>query len=644
MPRLWRFLPRRSERIALVVGSWKLGVALLLMCGCRHTGREVTFNKDVAPILFEHCATCHRPGQEAVPFPLLSYADVKDRADKIARATGTRHMPPWLPESGDPPFVGERHLRPEHLATIQEWVRQGAIEGVAGDLPAAPVFPNDWQLGQPDLVVTMPRPYTHRPGDHDVFRNVVLQTRTVGVRYVRAVEFRPGQAPIHHAIIRVDRTAESRARDGADGEPGFDGMAALNVQNPDGHFIGWAPGRGPIVAPDGMPWRLDAGSDLVIELHLLHGKASVPVKPVVGLYFTDTPPVHAPVMVVMGTKAIDIPPGERGYVVTDTYVLPVDVTLLSVYPHAHYLGKEMSVRAALPDGSSRRLLHIRQWDFHWQQDYRYVTPVALPRGTSITMRYTYDNSADNAANPHHPPRQVTWGPQSSDEMGNLGLQLLPASAADGTMLAKAFLGREARDNVLGAEIRVRHAPDDAHQRAWLGSSYLEVGRVADAIAHLEIAVRLDPQSAQAHNFLGGALLAAHRTDEALGHLRRAAALAPADAHLQFNLGKALATAGRPADAAERFERVIVLHPHFADAYQELGALLFAHGRLHEALVHLQRAVELAPDSATAHSDFGGALAEAGRIDQARGHLQRALQLDPGYGPARENLARLPKQR
>ena len=578
-----------------------------------------------------------------MPFPLLTYADASARAEKIARATQTKRMPPWLPDRSEPAFIGERGLPADAIALIQRWASTGAAEGPAAALPAPPSFPTDWQLGQPDLVLSMPRPYTHAPGSHDVFRNVVLRTPGDGPRFVRAVEFRPGKAPIHHAIIRIDRTPASRGRDGADGQPGFDGMAALNVQNPDGHFIGWAPGRGPIVAPDGMPWRLDAGSDLVIELHLLHGRTAVAVQPSVGLYFTGTPPAKAPVMLVMGTKAIDIPPGARDYTIADRYVLPVDLELLSVYPHAHYLGRDMTVRATLPGGESKPLLHIPRWDFHWQQDYRYRTPVVLPAGTAIEMRYRYDNSEDNPANRQRPLRRVIWGPQSSDEMGNLGLQVLPRSPADRTVLEKAFAEREARDNVPGAEIRVREHPGDPHERTWLGSSYLEVGRIPEAITQLQTAVRLDPRSAQAHNFLGGALLAAGRKADALRHLRTAASLAPRDAHLQFNVAKALAASGQPADAAERFERALALDPAFAAAHQELGALLFAYNRLAEALVHLHRAVELAPDSAGAHSDLGGALAEARRFDEAETHLRRALEIDPAHGPARENLSRLPRR-
>jgi Tfp pilus assembly protein PilF len=551
-------------------------------------------------------------------------------------------MPPWLPDEGEPSFVGARRLSASQIDTIARWAKAGAPEGESSERRDPPVFRDDWQLGRPDLVLSLPRPYTRKPGHHDVFRNIVLPLPAGASRLVRAVEFRPGTAPIHHAIIRVDRSGESRRRDGEDGEPGFDGMAALNVQNPEGHFIGWAPGRGPIVAPDGMPWRLEPGSDLVVELHLLHGTQTVAVQPTVGVYLTDRPPSASPVMVVMGTKAIDIPAGDKNYAIEDSFVLPADVTLLSVYPHAHYLGKEMRVEATLPDGRTVRLLLIRRWDFHWQQDYRYVTPVSLPRGTRIAMRFTYDNSEENPANPSSPPRPVTWGPQSSDEMGNLGLQLL-AAPGDRARLTRAFAEREARDNVRGAEIRVEHAPDDPGERTWLGSSYLEVGRTADAIAQLEIAVRQRPDAVQARNFLGGAYLAAGRRKDAVAELQMAVKLAPRDAHLHFNLGKALAAAANPQAAADRFARAIALDPRFGQPHQELGALLFSHGRGPEALPHLQRAVELMPESAPAHSDLGGALAEAGRFHEAAVHLRRALELDPGYAPARENLARFPRR-
>ena len=348
-------------------------------------------------------------------------------------------------------------------------------------------------------------------------------------------------------------------------------------------------------------------------------------------------------MMKMGDVAIDIPPGRSDYAIADRYVLPVDVKVLSLYPHAHYLGREMEVRATPPGGTARTLLHIKRWSFHWQQDYRYVSPVTLPRGTTIDMRFTYDNSDGNADNPHHPPVRVTSGPRSTDEMGNLLLQIVPASAEDRRRLLDDLAARDRTRNVAIAEARVQSAAS-AENLTFLGSSYVDAGRVADGIAALERALALDSGSARALNELGGALLKAGRTQDAVRHFKRAAGVSPDDPYLQFNLGKALAAAGSGSDAVRAFQRALALNPDFADAHDELGVLLFAAGRLDEAIAHLRKAVDLAPESAVAHSDLGGALAQAGRRDEALQHIRRALALDPGNTAAQENLARLTRGR
>jgi tetratricopeptide (TPR) repeat protein len=628
--------------------------ALIVVAACKRpppppavsttsSGPAPTFNKDVAPILFERCAPCHRPGQ-GTPFTLLSYADVKPRSDKVAKATQSHHMPPWLPDPIEPAFAGERRLRDDQIAVIARWASAGAPEGDPRDLPAPPAFPEGWQLGQPDLVITPPRPFVLQPQDENVFRNLVVRVPLTADRFVRAVEFRPGTAPVHHAVVHLDRTAMSRRRDGADGQPGFDGMGAMGTQEPDGHFVGWAPGRGPILSAEGMPWRLDRGTDIVLELHLIPGKRPIAVQPALALYFAPAAPSTTPLMLRMGSKAIDIPAGARDYAITDTYQLPVDVDLLSVYPHAHFLGREMQVIATLPDGAARPLLRIRHWSFHWQQDYRYVRPVPLPRGTTIAMRFTYDNSDENDDNPRHPPVNVTAGQRSTDEMGNLLLQVVPHSIADRARLVRDFAWREVLANVAGAEMLVRHNPDNAENQVFLGSSYVDAGRLADGIPHLEYGLRLDPRSAKAHNELGGALMKQSRLPEALAQFRQAVALAPRDDRMIYNLGKALVALGQPAEAAREFERALAVNPDLAEAHDELGVLLFSRGRVPEAVARLKRAVELAPDSAIFRSDLGGALAEMGKTDEALQHLRRALEIDPDYAPARENLARLGKSK
>jgi Flp pilus assembly protein TadD len=619
-----------------------VAVCAVVATQCSRPSPEIsrpTFTATIAPILYEHCVTCHSPGQSA-PFSLLTYADAQPRASLVAGAVQSRLMPPWLPDHVDPTFVGERRLTDDQIALIQQWARTGAPEGDPRSLPTPPAISSAWQLGPPDLIASPARPYPLVPGPHDVYRNLVIRLAVPGTRYVRAMEFRPGDAPVHHAVIRIDTQRLSRADDGADGEPGFDGMAATGVQDPDGHFLGWAPGRGPIVAPDNLPWVLTEGSDLVIELHLMPGAAPVAVQPTIGLFFTDRAPAKSPVMLVMGSKAIDIPAGAPEYTIEDRYTLPVDVEVLSVYPHAHYLGREMDARAVAPDGATRPLIHIRQWSFSWQQDYRFVAPIALSQGTTIVMTYSYDNSAGNKKNPHQPPRRVTWGPQSHDEMGNLGVQVVTRSPGDSARLVESFARHAAAIDVAGGEALVKADPQSASHAALLGISYVRAGRFADAIPQLERALRLDPRQAPTENYLAGALLAIGDGRAALAHFRRATALNPQDAHLHYNLAKVLADAGQPREALAEFTRALVLNPEFAEAHQQVGALLFSANRLGEALPHLQRAVELRPGSADAHADLGGALAEAGRRDEALVHLQRAVALDPGNQTARENLARL----
>lgn len=599
----------------------------------------MTFNKDIAPILFANCAPCHRPG-EVAPFSLLTFADAVKHADTVAKETRARHMPPWLPEPGEFPIVGERRLRDDQIDAIQRWVKGGQAEGSPADLLAAPTWIEGWQLGRPDAVLAPERPFTANPSTEDIYRNLVLRTSLKSGAFVRAVEFKTNGAPIHHAVIRVDPTQASRRRDGADGQPGFDGMAWGTVQDPDGHFIGWAPGRGPILAPEGMPWRLDRGADLVIELHLIPSKKRLVIQPTVGLFFTDTPPVRTPVTVKMSSKVIDIPAGQHDYDVTDTYELPVAVDLMGLYPHAHYLGKEMRVTAALPGGAVKSLLHIKEWSFHWQQDYRYAAPIPLPAGTKVTMRYTYDNSDENLENPHHPPVRVVIGPKSTDEMAELGLQLLPKSRADAAQLVDSFAARDNLANVAMGELRVRQAPANAEYQAFLGASYVEVGRFADAIAPLEAALRLDDRSATAHNDLGTALMVVGRLDDALAHFRRAVTLAPRDERMPFNLGNALGRASRRDEAAAAYQRALAINPDFPDAHVNLGSLLSSRGRYKDALPHFERAVELVPESPFMQNNLGSALAALGRFPEAVRHVRRALELRSDYAPALENMRRL----
>lgn len=618
---------------------------LILAPACSHApspGAPVpTFNRDVAPIVYAQCSGCHRPGQIA-PFSLLTYGDVRARAAEIVRAVESREMPPWLPESEAGRFSGARRLSDADIATIRDWAEHGAEEGRAESAPSPPAMTGTaWQLGTPDIVVTLPSAYTLPAGASDVFRNFVVPVPLSSTAFVRGVEFHPGVAhAVHHAVVGVDASGESRRLDAADPDPGYEGMLSDEFHSPDGHFVGWTPGRTPSLEPSGRAWRLEPGTDLVVQMHMLPGADAVALRPEIGLYLADGPPATVPFMVKLTSTDIDIAPGDSSYVVEDSYTLPVDVDLVSVYPHAHYLAREIRATATRPDGSSQSVLLIRNWDFHWQEFYRFESPVPLSRGTTLSMRITYDNSAEHQRHAGESPRRVLYGPRSSDEMADVWLQVIARAPGDLRELARDFVDRQRAARIRAAEQAVRRTSHDAAAYNVLGTRYVAAGRMREAIDAFTEALAIAPSNAEASNNLGTTLVAAGRPAEALPHLRLAAAARPRDARVPFNLGNALRDAGRPAEARRAFERAIAIDSGNAEAHNNLAVLAGASGDYRTALTHLEQALAIRETYPEAHHNIGLALAALGRTDAALVHVRRAIELRPDYAQARETLAEL----
>jgi hypothetical protein len=327
-----------------------------------------TFADDIAPIVYEHCAFCHHSTQPgalcgANAFSLLSYQDVKQRAPEIARVTRDRSMPPWLPEPGYGDFVDGHRLSDAQVQLISEWVRNGAPEGVASETPPAPQFTDGWQLGKPDLILQAERPLSVPSSGPDVFWNFVFSPSLKTTRYVRAIEVSPGSdlSLIHHANVILDPMHSAR-RMGSDPGTGFPGMDLSVERSPldiPSHFLFWKPGGAPWTEPDGLAWRLDPGTDLVLNAHFMPIGTPQQAKPSIALYFTDKPPDRFPMLIELeNDDALDIPPGGRDFPVSDDFLLPRDVDVLAVYPHAHYLGHVMEGYATLPDGQRKWLIRI----------------------------------------------------------------------------------------------------------------------------------------------------------------------------------------------------------------------------------------------------------------------------------------------
>jgi len=411
-----------------------VSTAVLSACNIAPQQRDsakVTFTGTIAPILYEHCIECHRPG-EIAPFSLLSYADAARRGAGIAEATATRFMPPWQPAHGYGDFVGERRLNQDEIDQISVWVESGMPEGDPAQLPSVPRFSDEWQLGEPDLVLRMPAGFELPAGGSDVYRNFVLPIGLEEDKWIRAVELRPGaRAAAHHALFAYTEPGSFSSRDGADGQPGFGGSMAVGFvpgQGNSGSLGGWAVGGKAMTFPEGGEVALPAGTDFLLQMHFHPTGKPALERALVGLYFADAPPDKAmaslelPALFGFGA-GIDIPAGESRYMIQDNFTLTADVKVYSVWGHAHFLGKALKVEATLPDGAITPLLWIPDWDFNWQEIYQYTEPVLLPAGTRVEATLWYDNSSTNSRNPHRPPQRVQWGLESVDEMGTIGLLL-----------------------------------------------------------------------------------------------------------------------------------------------------------------------------------------------------------------------------
>jgi len=377
---------------------------------------SVTYAHDIAPILYRNCTVCHRAG-EVAPFTLASYADARKRARQIALVTQGRVMPPWKADSHGE-FQDERRLTDGQIALLQTWADKGTPEGKASQEPPVPHFPAGWALGQPDMIVTPPRPYTVEAEGRDVYRCYVIPTDFAEDRYVSAVDVHPGnRAVVHHTLVYVDtggtaRRLEAKSQDGSPGYQEGGGIGFL----PAGMLGGWAPGSMARRLPADTGILLPKGADIVLEVHYHKDGKPETDQTQVALYFNQgvvARPMH---IFPLANTHLRIPPGDKDYALRASLPVIFDATLLTIFPHMHVLGRRMTVTATLPDGTTKPLIDVPDWDFNWQGFYAYKQPVRLPAGSRVDLVAHYDNSEGNPRNPTSPPKLVAWGEQTTDEM------------------------------------------------------------------------------------------------------------------------------------------------------------------------------------------------------------------------------------
>lgn len=584
-----------------LLGALSLALVLGASAHRRSTSPPpVTFNRDIAPIVFQYCSPCHRPG-EAAPFSLLNYQDTAKFAAQIAVITRRRIMPPWLPAPSDLKFSGELRLSDEQIALFQAWADEGLPEGDPRDLPSPPQFTPGWQLGKPDVVLRARKPYQLSARGADNYWNFIFPTDFKTTRWVRAIEIRPGEKRVvHHANILIDRLHSSRTQEKhpGDGFPGMELRIESESFDPDSHIFFWKPGSLPHVEPEGLALRLDPGDDLVLNTHLQPSGKLETIEPSIGIYFTDKPATQFPMLLeLQNDKALDIPPDDANFEVTEDFLLPTEIALLAIYPHAHYLGKDLLVVARLPDGSSKTLIHIARWDLNWQAVFYYDSAVILPAETRISMRYIYDNSAANTANPFHPPQRVQGGNRSTDEMAHLWLQVLPHGDAVRPDQARLML-----EEALSRH-DVSRDPGDFTAQYNLAAMLQARSDFAEALPHFQAAVELRPTDAIANNALAACLLALGNPSAALPPLLLAIQNKPDYFSARYNLGNAYASVGKFDEAVVQFAEAVRLHPSDSMAEANLGAALAESGQLSDAEAHLERALKLNPQNSVALDDL-----------------------------------------
>lgn len=392
---------KRKLVFSLIVSA-ALAVSLLMLPSIsanesetKSAPKEVTFNKDIAPIFFKSCAECHRQG-EIAPFSVMSYKDVRPWAKSIKEQVVGKVMPPWHADPHFGEWVNDRRLSQADIDKIVAWVDGGSKEGEAKDLPPAPKFEAGWNIGKPDETFSIPEQKIPAEGVVP-YLYVKVPTNFTEDRWVTAAELRStGREAMHHVIVFVQDPKSPTRTDG-------------NL------LAGFAPGEQPAKFPEGYAKKVPAGATLYFQLHYTPtGKATTDVTTIGLKYAKETPKHQVLTRPVLNTGFV-IPAGANNHEVKSFYTFSEDTHITSFMPHMHLRGKDFEVKAHFPDGTSKILLSVPKYDFNWQTYYVPKEPVTIPKGTKIECTAHYDNSTANKFNPD-PTKDVRWGDQTWEEM------------------------------------------------------------------------------------------------------------------------------------------------------------------------------------------------------------------------------------
>jgi hypothetical protein len=389
---------------------------------------EITFYKDVYPILQTNCAGCHRPG-EIGPMPLRSYSEVRPWAKAIKQAVILRKMPPWFADRTLGHFRNDPSLSEKQIETLAGWADGGALEGDSKEAPEPRTYVEGWNIGSPDFVVEMPKAYEMPATGTVEYTYIIVPSGLTEDRWITAAEYRPeNRGVVHHASVWA-RPPESRwlrqyptgeffvpkeqIRTATSPRPAATTNAGATLL--DLRIASYVPGRSDKKLPDGYGVLIPAGSDIVFQLHYTSNGKTGTDRSRVGFVFAKTPPQKRVLSVAAFNDSFVIPPATADYAVSGSVELNVDAELLEVSPHMHLRGKSVTLSAQYPTNHREELLRVPNYDFNWQLFYRLDDAKSLPKGTVLKADAVFDNSANNPHNPD-PKAEVRWGDQSWEEM------------------------------------------------------------------------------------------------------------------------------------------------------------------------------------------------------------------------------------
>jgi hypothetical protein len=396
-----------------------------------------TYTKDVAPILFKNCTSCHRPG-EIAPMSLLTYEDVRPHAKDIRDEVSEGHMPPWHADAPKGTFLNERGLTDAEKKVLIAWANTGATRGDPKDLPPAPVYPEGWAIGKPDVVFEMQEDYEVPAEGVIEYEYFYLPTNFTEPKWIQAIELRPGNREVVHHALAFYRAAPDMKRPPVL-QPNREQMVLpprasrgsrpqREDRTPSRVLATYAPGTNPQVLRPGTAIRLEPGGVIELQMHYTANGKAARDRTKVGLLFSKVPSPREVRVFHFMNGTLTLPAGAPDTRVDADITFVSDAVIWGIFPHTHVRGKKWEYVLELPDGTKKHVLSVPRYDFNWQTYYMFADPLQVPKGSRLVSSAWYDNSPANKSNPD-PKVDVKWGDQTWEEMQYTGLLFSPAVPA-----------------------------------------------------------------------------------------------------------------------------------------------------------------------------------------------------------------------